>query len=72
MLVEVASVDSISEEVEVIEISTEDDPIIELIDSMLTELLCSVAILDETSNVEEVKIASSVETDGVIWRHARS
>jgi len=72
MLAEVASVDSISEDVEVIEISTEDDPITELIDSMLTELLCSVAILDETSNVEEVEVASSVETDGVIWRHARS
>ena len=72
MLAEVASVDSISEDVEVIEISAEDDPITELIDSMLTELLCSVAILDETSNVEEVEVASSVETDGVIWRHARS
>ena len=72
MLAEVASVDSISEDVEVIGISTEDDPITELIDSMLTELLCSVAILDETSNVEEVEVASSVETDGVIWRHARS
>ena len=72
ILVEAASIDRISEEVEVIEISTEDVPITELIDSMLAELLCSVEILDETSNVEEVEVASSVETDGVIWRHVRS